>query len=210
KGERFRVRPLTSLDFDGIFSLAALLRKRAGSFKTMRFVQLSAWALIVALSTLARGDEPKKSEEKAMQGEPVKLTDEAVKIHRGGILIDANNDLPWQFREKKHRSFTRLDIRNPQPSLQTDIPRLRQGGLGAQFWSAYVPAESAKTPTAVTETLEQIDIIERMIKRYPDTFEQAYTADDIERIHKEGKIASLIGIEGGHSIDNSLGVLRML
>jgi membrane dipeptidase len=175
----------------------------------MRFLQLSAWALIMALSTLGRADEPKKSEEKPMQGE-VKLTDEALKIHHGGLLIDGHNDLPWQFREKKDRSFNRLDISKPQPSLHTDIPRLRKGGLGAQFWSAYVPAESGKKHTAVTETLEQIDIIERMIKRYPDTFEQGYTADDIERIHKEGKIASLIGIEGGHSIDNSLGVLRML
>src|SRR5262249_42688164 len=193
------------------FSLAALSLECSGSLKTMRCVRLSAWALIMALPSLVGADEPaKKSEEKPVQGEPVKLTDEAIKIHRGGLLIDGHNDLPWQFREKKDRSFNRLDIRKPQPSLQTDIPRLRQGGLGAQFWSAYVPAESAKTHTAVTETLEQIDIIERMIKRYPDVFEQAYTADDIERIHKEGKIASLIGIEGGHSIDNSLGVLRML
>src|SRR4029077_5712178 len=76
--------------------------------------------------------------------------------------------------------------------------------------SAYVPAETAKTGTAVKETLEQIDIIRRFVRAYPDTFAMAYSAYDIERIHKEGKIASLIGVEGGHSIDNSLGVLRML
>jgi membrane dipeptidase len=90
----------------------------------------------------------------------------------------------------------------------TDIKRLRAGGVGAQFWSVYVPGEM-QGQTAVTATLEQIDIVHRMMRKYPDTFELASTADDIERIFKSGKIASLIGMEGGHSIDNSLGTLRM-
>ena len=90
----------------------------------------------------------------------------------------------------------------------TDIARLRAGGVGGQFWSVYVPATMAGQQ-AVTATLEQIDIVHRMMRRYPETFELALTADDVERIFKKGKIASLIGMEGGHSIDNSLGALRM-
>ena len=90
----------------------------------------------------------------------------------------------------------------------TDIPRLRAGGVGGQFWSVYVPVE-LQGQAAVTATLEQIDIVHRMMRKYPDTFELALTADDVERIFKKGKIASLIGMEGGHSIDNSLAALRM-
>jgi membrane dipeptidase len=93
----------------------------------------------------------------------------------------------------------------------TDIARLRSGGVGGQFWSVYVPVELAEQASggAVTATLEQIDIVYRMVRKYPDTFELALTADDVERTFKKGRIASLIGMEGGHSIDNSLGALRM-
>ena len=85
----------------------------------------------------------------------------------------------------------------------TDIPRLKAGGVGGQFWSVYVPVE-LQGQAAVTATLEQIDIVHRMMRKYPDTFELALTAADVERIFKKGRIASLIGMEGGHSIDNSL------
>ena len=130
-------------------------------------------------------------------------------LHREALLIDGHNDYPWALREHNPaRDLDSLDIRKSQPSIMTDIPRLKAGGVGGQFWSVYVPA-TLQGQSAVTATLEQIDIVHRMVRKYPETFELALTASDIERIHKAGKIASLIGMEGGHSIDNSLANLRM-
>jgi membrane dipeptidase len=134
------------------------------------------------------------------------LLNHARALHKGSPLIDGHNDYPWALRENAGRDLDKLDITRPQPTIMTDISRLRAGGVGGQFWSVYVPAD---TPAPVTATLEQIDIVHRMVRKYPDTFELALTADDVERIFKNGKIASLIGMEGGHSIDNSLGALRM-
>ena len=136
------------------------------------------------------------------------LLDQASAILRETPLIDGHNDLPWQYREKASLDLSKLDIRQPQPALHTDIPRLRRGGVGGQFWSVYVPA-TMQGKEAVRATMEQIDIVYQIADRYPDTFEIARTAADVERIFKSGKIASLIGMEGGHSIDNSLGALRM-
>jgi membrane dipeptidase len=143
----------------------------------------------------------------AQQPDPA-LLERAQQLHQQVPLIDGHNDYPWALRENAARDLDKLDISKPQPSIMTDIARLRAGGVGGQFWSVYVPAE-LQGQSAVTATLEQIDIVHRMMRKYPDTFELALTADDVERIFKKGKIASMIGMEGGHSIDNSLGALRM-
>ncbi len=132
----------------------------------------------------------------------------ARELLRQSPLIDGHNDYPEAVREKAGHDIGKLDISRPQPSIMTDIARLRAGGVGGQFWSVYVSADLAGQ-SAVTATLEQIDVVHQMMRRYPDTFELALTADDVERIFKSGRIASLIGMEGGHSIDNSLGALRM-
>ena len=136
------------------------------------------------------------------------LLDHARVLLKQTPLIDGHNDYPWALREKAQRNFEKLDIAKPQPSIMTDIARLRTGGVGGQFWSVYVPVELTGQ-TAVTATLEEIDTVHQMTRRYPETFELALTADDVERIFKQGRIASLIGMEGGHSIDNSLAALRM-
>lgn len=141
---------------------------------------------------------------------PVNVTPEAMAIHKDAILIDGHNDLPWEMRTLGDSSFQNVDIARPQPRFQTDIPRLKAGGMGAQFWSVFVPADTMKDHSAVRKTLEQIDIVQRMVRTYPDDMVLALTADDIVRARKAGKIACLIGIEGGHSIDNSLGVLRAM
>ena len=137
------------------------------------------------------------------------LVTRARALHKQVPLIDGHNDYPWALREHNaERDINRLDIRAPQPNIHTDIPRLRAGGVGGQFWSVYVPT-SMQGQTAVRATLEQVDVVHRMMRKYSDTFELAFTADDVERIFKAGRIASLIGMEGGHSIDNSIATLRM-
>jgi membrane dipeptidase len=121
-------------------------------------------------------------------------------------LIDGHNDLPWEMRNRAASSFDSLDISRPQPAIMTDIARLRAGGVGAQFWSTYSPGDIGEGAARVG--MEQGDVVHRMVERYPDAFEMAGTADDIVRIHRAGKVASMLGLEGGHMIENSLGLLR--
>lgn len=142
--------------------------------------------------------------------EQVIVSAEAQAIHDNSYIFDGHNDLPWTVRSKASRSFDALDISQPQPQIHTDIARLRQGGVGAQFWSVFVPANTTESGLSHQMTLEQIEIVDAMMERYPDVFEKALTSDDVKRIRKSGKIASLIGVEGGHSIENSIEKLRRL
>ena len=170
---------------------------------------IAAIALAIALTCSAPASDDASAPQPAARP-VVKLTEEARAIHRRALLIDGHNDLPWQLRDRFGGSLARCDISQPQPTLHTDIARLRAGGVGAQFWSVYVPAETDRAGTALRDTLEQIDLVHQIVERYPETFELALSADDITRIHAAGKIASLIGVEGGHSIQGSLGALRQL
>jgi membrane dipeptidase len=133
-------------------------------------------------------------------------------------LIDGHNDLPWEIRARFKGRLAALDLKSDTskiapppdaPPLMTDIPRLHAGLVGGQFWSVYVPVD-VKGAEAVQATLEQIDLVKRIAAKYPADFEIAYTAADVRRIHKSGKVASMIGIEGGHQIDDSLAVLRQM
>jgi len=162
---------------------------------------LALLLVAAALTVDARAEEERP---------PIVLTDKARELHARSLLIDGHNDMPWEIRTQADSDFSKLDIAQPQKSLHTDIPRLRQGGMGAQFWSVWVPVDIGYKGEALATTLEQIELVKRMIKRYPDAFELAFSTDDIERIHKEGKIASLIGVEGGHCIQESLAALEKL
>ncbi|GHE49565.1 MULTISPECIES: dipeptidase [Streptomyces] len=123
-------------------------------------------------------------------------------------VVDGHNDLPWALREQVRYDLDARDIAGDRRAqLHTDIPRLRAGGVGAQFWSVYVRSD---LPGAVTATLEQIDCVRQLLDRHPEALRAAHTAADMEAARAEGRIASLMGAEGGHSIDNSLGTLRGL
>ncbi|MGW3818633.1 dipeptidase [Streptomyces sp. NPDC005046] len=123
-------------------------------------------------------------------------------------VVDGHNDLPWALREQVRYDLDARDIATDQSAhLHTDLARLRSGGVGAQYWSVYVRSD---LPGAVTATLEQIDCVRQLIDRHPADLRAALTAADMEAARGEGRIASLMGAEGGHSIDNSLGVLRGL
>ncbi|MGW0568781.1 dipeptidase [Streptomyces tauricus] len=123
-------------------------------------------------------------------------------------VVDGHNDLPWALREQVRYDLGARDIATDQSAhLHTDLARLRAGGVGAQYWSVYVRSD---LPDAVTATLEQIDCVRQLIARYPADLRSALTAADMEAARAEGRIASLMGAEGGHSIDNSLATLRGL
>jgi len=160
--------------------------------------------LAVALVAASASASPQAS----AQEDPHMAT--ALRVLSRTPLIDGHNDLPWAIRRS---AAAPRDVRAPANDLrahtpfQTDIPRLRQGRVGAQFWSVYIPFEATEEGAAKVQ-LEQIDIAEQMIAAYPDVFEKALSASDVDRIFGAGRIASILGMEGGHALENSLGALR--
>jgi membrane dipeptidase len=132
-----------------------------------------------------------------------------VELLRAAPLLDGHNDLPWELRGAREKGRD-PDVGIGAAELHTDLPRLERGGLRAQFWSVYVPSDLVDPHAAVTMTLEQIETLFDLVRRHPDRLELARTADDVERIAMAGRVASLIGVEGGQSIGGSLGALRIL
>jgi membrane dipeptidase len=188
--------------------------KRVGSvlemIKSSIFYQLGRHAVIVALGFLT-------SVPAILFAADADFMSRVDRVLADTPLIDGHNDLPEQIEGRAKGSFEVIDLRsntsrilstNGAP-LMTDIPRLRAGRVGGQFWSVWVSSE-LKGSDAVQATLEQIDLVKRMAAKYPADFEMAYTAADIRKIHRSHKIASLIGIEGGHQINNSLPALRQM
>src|SRR6185437_9048327 len=132
-------------------------------------------------ASVATGDEPAAPE--------ANVSERARGVHAAGLLFDGHNDLPWRLRTEGDVTFERLDIAKRLDEGQTDLPRLRAGGVKAQFWSVYIPSDHPDPARTVTE---QIDLVHRMIERYPADLEFAGSAEDVERIVRRGKIASLI------------------
>jgi len=169
----------------------------------LRFTAFCFCLISVALASTARAQE-----ESAKRGEVV--VSPQVKQWLTEIYIwDGHNDLPWALRDNA-QPVKSIDLRVAQPKYHTDIPRLRAGGVGAQFWSVYVPANTRKVGEAFQTTMEQIQIVQDLVTKFPDTFAFCGSSDEVLAARKEGKIASLVGMEGGHSIENSLEKLRKL
>jgi len=173
---------------------------------------------IVAASVLALACAGAAQAQSPAAADP-KIKARVEKVLAKTPLIDGHNDLPGEIRDRARGDVAKIDLRSDTSKLpgdrpgaiglMTDIPRLKAGHVGGQFWSVFISPQF-DGPVAVQMTLEQIDIVKGMTVRYPDVFEMAYTADDVIRIHKAGKVASLIGIEGGHQINDSLPALRQM
>ena len=173
------------------------------SYKSEGFIAKGTTLLALAVLLVPSSRSASASDEHGQTQPPV--SERARKIHAAGMLWDGHNDLPWRLRTDGDMALSKYDLSKRLDSGQTDIPRLREGGVKAQFWSVYIPSEHTNPARTVTE---QIDLVHRLIDKYPDDLELALTADDVERIVRSGKIASLIGIEGGVAIENSLAQLR--
>lgn len=134
---------------------------------------------------------------------------DAPHLHRDAIVVDGHNDLPWRIRDRFEGDLDAFGFGRRHEDGHTDLPRLLDGGVSVQCWAAYVPVWFAG-PQAPIVALEQIDLIRRLTERHPQQLEMAYSADDARRVVGAGRIASMIGVEGGHAIDGSLEALRRL
>ena len=137
-------------------------------------------------------------------GDDAKLRERAAKLHREAIVIDTHNDITSPMTD---RGFD-LGTRDTSGHTQTDLPRMKEGGLDAEFFAIYVAASYAKNGGSARRALDMIDGVYEQARRHPESLEMAFTSDDIRRIAKAGKIAALMGIEGGHAIEDSLSALR--
>ena len=162
----------------------------------MRAITLCALAFGLALPATAESQQPDRNLERALR------------VLRTTPLVDGHNDLPWAIREHpmRPRDVEAYDLRI-RTAGHTDLDRLRRGLVGGQFWSVYVPGDYRDSGYARVQ-LEQIDLARQIIAKYPDRFTLALTADDVRRAFRRGRIGSVIGMEGGHVIENSLGALR--
>jgi membrane dipeptidase len=165
-----------------------------------RGMRRSAPSLLVLIAMTTACATPAAAQDAALE--------RARRLLRASPLIDGHNDLPWEIRrsESAPRNVETYDLRTTTPG-HTDLARMKEGHLGAQFWSIYVPGDVPDSGYARIQ-LEQFDIARRMIARYPERLAPAFTAGDVEREFRRGRVGSLLGMEGGHVIENSLGALR--
>jgi len=157
------------------------------------YLVLAAILLVTSSCSPAVSDEPLVRAQRLLESTP---------------LVDGHNDLPWALRELGVQDPRSLDLNKRQLDLMTDMVRLKEGGVGGQFWVCYVPTSSSADGLAVHQALEQIDLIHRLVEAYPGRLQPALTAADIVAVHASGRVASLIGLEGGHMIEGSLALLR--
>jgi membrane dipeptidase len=144
------------------------------------------------------------SQSQSSPTDDAKLRERAMKLHREAIVIDTHNDVTSPMTDE---GFD-LGARDTSGKIQTDIPRMKEGGLDAEFFAIYVAAKYAKEGGAARRAMDMIDGVYEQARRHPESLEMAFTSDDIRRVHKAGRVAALMGIEGGHAIEDSLSALR--
>jgi membrane dipeptidase len=184
----------------------------------MRWIRLGLLALLATAGCVTEGEPPATADANQARSEeaaeppvtaehPAAARTDPAELHRDAIVVDGHNDLPWRLRGLYDLDLDPVHLEQRWTDGHTDIPRLREGGVDVQFWAAYVPVRFMGSE-APRVTREQIDLIRRLVERYPDDLELALDTEDIGRITGEDRIASMIGIEGGHAIDGSLDLLR--
>jgi membrane dipeptidase len=164
------------------------------------FALLVLLCLLLALPVVTAQNKPAN-----VSADDAKLRERATKLQRASIVIDTHNDITSAITDE---GFD-MGARDTSGKNQTDIPRMKEGGLKAEFFAIYVAAKYAKEGGAARRAMEMIDGVYEQARRHPESLEMAYAVDDIRRIHRSGKIAALMGIEGGHAIEDSLPALRL-